>query len=38
MPMGATFKVDYAGTQAGRQNIAMVQGFLILVLPCWTKH
>ena len=26
--MGATFKVDYAGTQAGLKNIAMVQGFL----------
>jgi len=26
--MGATFKVDYAGTQAGLKNIAVVQGFI----------
>lgn len=26
--MGATFKVDYAGTKAGMKNIAVVQGFL----------
>lgn len=26
--MGATFKVDYSGTQAGMKNIAVVQGFI----------
>ena len=26
--MGATFKVDYAGTKAGMKNIAVVQGFI----------